>query len=321
MAREKEYCFSVIIPHRNTPRLLERCLSSIPVRDDIQVIIVDDNSDPSIVDFGRFPGINRPDTEVIFHKAPVGQGGAGVARNVGMAEARGRWLVFADADDFFHSVAGEMFEKYCGSDADIVFFRHDSVDSDTLEPVKINTSRNRRLEEFDMDGNEDSLRYMIWVPWAKFIRRSLVTANAIAFDEVRFSNNLMFSVKTGHLAGKIVSDPTVLYCNVRRNGALIHEGRSDWEAMSQRFDVDYRAAKYIVAAGKGRLFDRVVAERWKHLSRLDRKKARKLLPKLREVCSAGQVRRARFEVALERAFRPFEKISGIRKRVPKQEPS
>jgi glycosyltransferase involved in cell wall biosynthesis len=37
--------YSFIIPHHNSPKLLERCLNSIPQRDDIEIIVVDDNSD------------------------------------------------------------------------------------------------------------------------------------------------------------------------------------------------------------------------------------------------------------------------------------
>lgn len=36
--------FSIIIPHYDIPDLLMRCLKSIPVSEDIQVIVVDDNS-------------------------------------------------------------------------------------------------------------------------------------------------------------------------------------------------------------------------------------------------------------------------------------
>ena len=53
--------YSVIIPHKNIPKLLQRCLDSIPVRDDLQVIVVDDNSDLDVVDFSHFPkwsGVN-----------------------------------------------------------------------------------------------------------------------------------------------------------------------------------------------------------------------------------------------------------------------
>ena len=36
--------YSIIIPHYNVPNLLLRCVRSIPVREDIQVIVVDDCS-------------------------------------------------------------------------------------------------------------------------------------------------------------------------------------------------------------------------------------------------------------------------------------
>lgn len=307
------YNYSIIIPHKNIPELLERCLASIPQRDDVQVIVVDDSSDPAIVDFARFPGSGHPNTEVIFHKSEIGgAGGAGVARNVGIGAAKGRWLIFADADDFFHPEIVAMMDKYVDSDADLVFFRHDSVDSTTLEPVSINTSRNRYLAQFDRTGDEDDVRFMIWVPWGKFIKRSMVKAHEIKYDEVRFSGSQMFSVLTGYFAERILSDPTVAYCNVRRAGSLIHEGRTDWMAMSQRFDVDYRTALFLISVGEGRLFDRVVAGRWKELSLLHRRGARRLLPALREVCSTREVRRARFEEAMRRVLSVF--IARKRKR-------
>ena len=51
--------YSIIIPHKNTPELLRRCIKSIPQRDDLEIIIVDDNSSKEIVNFDNFPGLNR----------------------------------------------------------------------------------------------------------------------------------------------------------------------------------------------------------------------------------------------------------------------
>ena len=65
--------YSIIIPHKNIPNLLQRCLDSIPNREDVQIIVVDDNSDPNIVDFDKFPGLNRSNVEVIFTKALIPQ--------------------------------------------------------------------------------------------------------------------------------------------------------------------------------------------------------------------------------------------------------
>ena len=37
--------YSIIIPHKDNIELLKRCVASIPLRSDIQIIIVDDSSD------------------------------------------------------------------------------------------------------------------------------------------------------------------------------------------------------------------------------------------------------------------------------------
>ena len=101
--------FSIIIPHHDIPQLLERCLKSIPIKEDLEVIVVDDNSNPKLVDFNNFPGMERKDTTCILDKKG---GGAGYARNVGMKHANGKWLIFADADDFFTDYFYDIINKY-----------------------------------------------------------------------------------------------------------------------------------------------------------------------------------------------------------------
>ena len=116
--------FSIIIPHKNSTGLLQYCLSSIPVRDDIQVIVVDDNSDPNKVDFMNFPKWKGGCYECYFTKEGKG---AGYARNVGLEHAKGKWVLFVDADDFLVADADDIFESTIGVDADIVFYRPKSV--------------------------------------------------------------------------------------------------------------------------------------------------------------------------------------------------
>lgn len=82
--------YSIIIPHKDIPKLLQRCLDSIPQRDDLEIIIVDDNSDPDIVDFDKFPGKDRLNTIIVFDKTGKG---AGRARNVGIKNAKGKSFI------------------------------------------------------------------------------------------------------------------------------------------------------------------------------------------------------------------------------------
>ena len=51
--------FSVIIPHYGIPELLRRCLASIPQREDLQVIVVDDQSPDYDTYRERFPDLFR----------------------------------------------------------------------------------------------------------------------------------------------------------------------------------------------------------------------------------------------------------------------
>ena len=99
--------FSIIIPHKEIPDLLMRCLQSIPVSEDIQVIVVDDNSADADTYLERYPELLRPYLE--FIRTTKG-GGAGYARNVGLEHDKGRWLLCADADEC--DVEG-MYDSIC----------------------------------------------------------------------------------------------------------------------------------------------------------------------------------------------------------------
>jgi glycosyltransferase involved in cell wall biosynthesis len=86
--------FSVVLPTRNRPELLEEAIASVLAqgRPDWELVVVDDGSVPSAV----VPA----DARVRLIRCE-GSPGAARARNVGVAEARGRLVVFLDDDDLF----------------------------------------------------------------------------------------------------------------------------------------------------------------------------------------------------------------------------
>ena len=129
MANIKSMCptFSIIIPHYDIPDLLMRCLKSIPVSEDIQVIVVDDNSPDADTYLERYPELSRPYLEFIRASK---NGGAGYARNIGLDHAKGKWLLFADADDFYVENMPDIIYSYADSEADVIFFKNKAVLSD-----------------------------------------------------------------------------------------------------------------------------------------------------------------------------------------------
>ena len=112
--------FSVIIPHREIPDLLMRCLKSIPISEDIQVIVVDDNSPDANTYLERYSELSRQHLE--FIRTTKG-GGAGYARNIGLDHAKGKWLLFADADDFFVEDMYDIISSNADSEADVIYYK------------------------------------------------------------------------------------------------------------------------------------------------------------------------------------------------------
>lgn len=89
--------FSVITPAFDAERTLRRCVESVraQTRADWEHIVVDDGSTddtPSIAET-----LAAEDPRLRVERQP--NAGAAVARNRGIASARGEWLVFLDADD------------------------------------------------------------------------------------------------------------------------------------------------------------------------------------------------------------------------------
>lgn len=218
--------YTIIIPHKNIPQLLQRCLDSISQREDVQVIVVDDNSDPEKVDFVHFPGSDRKDVECYFTKEGEG---AGYARNVGLKHAHGRWLLFADADDFFHPNLFEVIDPWKDSACDIIYFDTDSVDSDTLEPVVPRL----HLNSLNKTKNDICKEHHGWfVPWGKMIRTKMVRMYGISFEEIRWANDVMFSARCSFHAGENVDVcEDLLYCATERRDSLSTEQATEEHIM------------------------------------------------------------------------------------------
>lgn len=212
--------YSIIIPHYNIPDLLERLLNSIPKRDDTQIIVVDDCS----------PAESCKKLEEIKDKFPNAEfystgtnGGGGKARNVGLKHAKGKYVIFADADDFFTPELADILKSYAGNkEADIIYFNARSIDSATNAP----RSRANQLNSFfkiaakDREQGELWLRYHFGEPWCKIVRREIIEKNNIRFDEIPIHNDTFYSYMTAFHAKSVVIDPRIGYCITERSGSV-----------------------------------------------------------------------------------------------------
>lgn len=269
--------YSVIIPHKNLPKLLERCLASIPKRDDIQVIVVDDNSDSSIVDFNDFPGKNCKNVAVVFDKSGHG---AGHARNIGVEKALGKWLVFSDCDDFFDSEKlNEAMDEYAGSDCDLVYFNIDYLNSETLIPEKGIHKASQVFNLAEQKSDNNYIRFRRNAPWAKFVKKKLVYDNNILFQETRWSNDVWFGTCVALNAEKIEYKRDVIYHYTYRDGSLIKS--SSAETYLCRLNVGLKSEGFVIKRGFGKYRTKHI-EYWFYL--LLKKNPVKALKTIRQVC-------------------------------------
>lgn len=201
-----------MIPHHNTPDLLQRLVGSIPQREDIEIIVVDDNSD---VD--KKANISRPDVNIIF----IGKEhtrGAGKARNVGMDAAVGKWLLFADSDDFYASNFIDILDEYKDEDIDVLFYNISSADPETDW-----RARNRQLLLNQYDGTEDTannLLFFTYAPWARMFNTAFVKRYGIRYEEIARTNDVFFSLQVSYFLRKFKVEKRPVYVVSYYGGSL-----------------------------------------------------------------------------------------------------
>ena len=209
--------YSFIIPHKNTPVLLQRCLDSIPFRDDVEIIVVDNNSSHDIVDFDNYPGCNRKEVRIVRDNKSVGGGGA---RNIGLAHAKGKWILFADADDYYSEGFLDVLDRYSDSEIDILYFNQI-----VLKDGKVISRIFKYVDDYcdDNDNNILAIKYKHHVPWNKMVRRDFLIKYGISFEDCIAGNDILYSYLCGYYAKHISVERERLYNYVINANSVIHK--------------------------------------------------------------------------------------------------
>jgi len=91
---------SIIMPAYNSEKFIENSLKSIPIRDDIEVIVVNDGSTDKTAEIAK-----KFDVKLIDRKENLG---IGYSRREALTYAQGEYIMFFDSDD---SIVEENFNK------------------------------------------------------------------------------------------------------------------------------------------------------------------------------------------------------------------
>lgn len=211
--------YSFIIPHKNSLQLLKRCVESIPEREDIEIIIVDDNSRDS-----EKPSFSRCNC-IIEYLSSKESNGAGHARNIGLNKASGKWLLFADADDYYNQGFLQILDNYTSSNADVVYFN-----IRVLKNNQVTAHNYTFIEDYYKNPSTiDALKYRFQVPWNKMVSKEFIDKHGIEFEESLVGNDIFFSYQVGYYAKEVYVEKNIVYNYMINSNSIDHKKKNSPE--------------------------------------------------------------------------------------------
>lgn len=193
---------SVVVPVYNTARYLRQCVDSLinQTLKNVEFIFVDDGSTDDSVEILK--EYQKRDVRIkVLEQENLH---AGVARNNGMKQATGKYIIFLDSDDYFDL---KLLEKafLCAEKnrAEIVFFGHCNYDNQTGEIVKRPFHMKRGV--FSGEGLGESVFSSFHLaPWNKLYLRSFLIRHNLEYQAVYKHNDVYFVSLSIALAERIV---------------------------------------------------------------------------------------------------------------------
>lgn len=225
---EKESIFlSVVIPHYNLPReLLERSVASITTQKNIgsyEVIVVDDGSQapPRWLE-SQFTG--QP-----VRMESISHGGPGAARNHGMNTARGRYILFVDADDCLQADSmAPCLEILHNEQPDILRFRY------RVCPGGVPSNEQHRTTHIKCGNIISGAMYMAdnnlsGSPCTYFFKRETADKHNIRFTTNVYHEDEEFNTKLHYHATTLIDTDAVIYNYCIRRESVTSSSNTEFE--------------------------------------------------------------------------------------------
>lgn len=188
--------FSVVIPVYNVEKYLDECVKSVLSQTftDYEVLLVDDGSTDASGDMCDGYALSDDRIKVI-HKQ---NGGLSSARNAGIKEASGEYLLFLDSDDYWAS--GEMLEEL-----------NDEAEKTSADVIVCNYLKlfekdgkieNKKFGDVVLKGDKTEdvktlLKYALYGSSACFkcVKLSLIIRNGVYFEDGKLSEDVEWSAR------------------------------------------------------------------------------------------------------------------------------
>ncbi len=172
--------FSIIIPVYNADKYIEKCIESIICQDrnKFEIIVVDDGStDNTGIICDKYS--NKYSNIKVFHTENKG---VSRARNLGLSEAIGDYILFVDADDWVTSDYIDVISKEIEG-VDLLFFSNNRViDEKIIKQSYGDAYVENRAETEELILNIKKQKYEYFgFTWNKCFSRNIISKNNILF--------------------------------------------------------------------------------------------------------------------------------------------
>ena len=173
--------YSVIIPAYNAEHTIRRCLDSLlnQPHENAELIIVNDGSTDTTGEICR-EYASRHGCIRYFEKE---NGGVASARNLGLDNAVGEYILFVDSDDYVTENYFTALDKHTAGNSDLIMFGKYTYDGNTLQHQPLAPVSSETPEETAALLCDALCEQLMNSAWNKIYRRSLIEEHKIRFDQ------------------------------------------------------------------------------------------------------------------------------------------
>lgn len=219
--------FSILIPVYNTEKTLARCLDSLVNQQfsDYELLLINDGSTDNSDAICRAYANAYPQIRY-FQKE---NGGVSAARNLGLAQARGAYILFVDSDDFvsedYFAVLSDALEQQT---PDLLMFGYRNFGGGSAEWNTGAFSENTEIKIADRISTA-MRQYLFSSLWSKAFRRQTIEENGLRFDEsLSIGEDQAFIFAYAMQIRSIASIPNTLYHVDTSGGGSLSRKRRDY---------------------------------------------------------------------------------------------
>lgn len=210
--------YSFIVPVYNTSKYLKKCLDSLVKQTfkDFEIIIVNDGStDNSSNIISKYQDMYK-NIKVINQKNE----GLSMARNNGVKEANGEYLIFIDSDDYVEKNLLKEVDKEI-KDAEVLRYQVISEDEDGSNKIDFNE------EAFDMVNGYQAFKYLsnyhfVEPAWCYAFKKDYYVNNKFSFKKDVYHEDFGLIPYVIYKARKVKSINYLGYHYVQRNGSIMN---------------------------------------------------------------------------------------------------